>query len=460
MNYLITSQPLTGCWGTHIGGRSMNQDNCGFIDTKRGFLVVVCDGMGGGPAGEIASAIAVKKIVEYVVNAPEDETNTKVLEDAIVFANNSIINETQKRLELRGMGTTVTAVLLNKEKAVLAHVGDSRIYQFRRGITIFRTEDHSYVGDLVRQKALTEEQARLSSQSNIITRALGRKADKLADISERPYEKGDRFMLCTDGIWGTMPEKKLVKRVANKNSMSSIVDDLIFDINEKGREEGNMHDNMTIALFETNKDSTIKEKMSKKTLRILMALASVCIISLFINLIMLLILLKPSDSQKKLLLQKIELEQKADEIGLLKHRIDSLNEMLAKVNLDMASADRKAAQAEREAAQKSREEAEAAARKAQESARQVEQVSNEIRGLIGSVKSNLKNIRDMKETADRKKKRNNVIAQLKTLESKDPKHKNTYNEVITWLNNRIATENSNMAKGHYNRMIQELEKIK
>lgn len=90
--------------------------------------------------------------------------------------------------------------------ATIAHVGDSRVYQFRGRTKIFRTFDHSMVFDLVKQKVITEEQARLSAQSNVITRALGIKPDLEVEILERPFEAGDRFLLCTDGIHGSIEE--------------------------------------------------------------------------------------------------------------------------------------------------------------------------------------------------------------------------------------------------------------
>ena len=204
MNTIKTATPIAGYWDTRQGGRVENQDSCGFLDTEKGLIAVVCDGMGGGPSGQLASTIAVQKIVEYVVNAPMDMPRTEMVAQAIEYAHQSILAKTAENPALRGMGSTATVVLISGQSAILGHVGDSRIYQFRRGKKIFRTADHSMVGELVRNGTLTEEQARLSSQSNIITKALGSKLTNLAEVTERPYEKGDRFMLCTDGIWGAI----------------------------------------------------------------------------------------------------------------------------------------------------------------------------------------------------------------------------------------------------------------
>ena len=218
MKIIRTTYPLSGCWDTRQGGRPENQDSCGFVDTPHGFLAIMCDGMGGGPAGRQASELAVNTIAEYVNSIPDAIKLDELLQQAIEKAHQTIVEAGQKYPELKGMGTTVAAVLFHKEKAIVAHVGDSRVYQFRFGRRLFRTTDHSMVAELVSVNKLTEEQARLSGQTNLITRALGG-GNHLADIDMRPYEKGDRFLLCTDGIWGALPAKDLVERAAKTPSL-------------------------------------------------------------------------------------------------------------------------------------------------------------------------------------------------------------------------------------------------
>ena len=269
MKPIKTSLPISGFWDTRQGGRAENQDSCGFIDTPLGLAAIVCDGMGGGPSGQLASSTAVQKIVEYIMNAPEGMSRSEVMKNAIEYAHHTILQMGTQKPALRGMGTIVAAVLVNDYSAIIAHVGDSRVYQFRWKRKIFRTADHSMVGELVRNGTLTEEQARLSSQSNIITKALGGNLTNLAEVTERPYEKGDRFMICSDGIWGMMPEKELIRRTAKTPSLSGAVDGTVVEVDEIGRNEGNTHDNLTIAMLEMKKDSKLKEKMSKNTGRII-----------------------------------------------------------------------------------------------------------------------------------------------------------------------------------------------
>ena len=106
MNTIKTATPIAGYWDTRQGGRVENQDSCGFLDTEKGLIAVVCDGMGGGPSGQLASTIAVQKIVEYVVNAPMDMPRTEMVAQAIEYAHQSILAKTAENPALRGMGNS------------------------------------------------------------------------------------------------------------------------------------------------------------------------------------------------------------------------------------------------------------------------------------------------------------------------------------------------------------------
>ena len=277
-----TEHPVVGFCESRIGGRSENQDSYGYHDTPFGLLVVVCDGMGGGPAGKTASSMAVSEILAGVMESESDSTPKDVLQKAIQRANLALLDAVADNPDLSGMGTTCTALLLNEQSAIMAHVGDSRIYQLRRHGKVFRTFDHSLVFDLVKQKVITEEQARLSDQSNIITRALGMKPELEIDIEERPYKKGDRFLLCTDGIHGTMPEKELIALATQRGELGKVVDGIAAMVDENGKKNGSGHDNLTLVIVETKEKSKLKEKMKNKTTLILgliaAALAIVCLL--------------------------------------------------------------------------------------------------------------------------------------------------------------------------------------
>jgi serine/threonine protein phosphatase PrpC len=466
MKPIKTSLPIIGYWDTRQGGRPENQDSCGFIDTELGFIALVCDGMGGGPAGQLASSTAVQKIVEYIVNAPEGITRLEALKNAIDYAHKAIIEKGNENPSLQGMGTTVTALLINKQSAIVAHVGDSRIYQFRRGHKIFRTADHSMVAELVRNGTLTEEQARLSSQSNIITKALGSKLTNLAEVTERPYEKGDRFMLCTDGIWGAMPEPELIKRVAKTPSLSGAVDGTVLTVDDIGRKNGNHHDNLTIALLETKQDSLLKEKMSKTTLRILIALAALCLLSIILNIVLL--------SRPDTPVNKEEVDSMAEELDKRGNRIraleDSINAMwgnVANSKQEAADATLKAAKEKENAAEKAKSEAEQNAKEAKEAADKAKAAADQAKSAADAILKSrndviaqLTKIKDMQENAQRKQMRSAVAESLKTLADKDAKHKSVYDDVREKLGNKVASENTDMSKGHYNILIKNLQSIK
>lgn len=271
---------------SRIGGRSENQDSYGFKDTELGFLLTVCDGMGGGPGGKTASTIAVTEIITGIDEAGKDEEIPNIIIKAVRRANMAIIEAGRQNSSLHGMGSTATVLLLSEKSVFLAHVGDSRIYQIRGHKKVFRTFDHSMVFDLVKQKVITEEQARLSAQSNVITKALGMKPDLEVDVVERPYEKGDRFVLCSDGIHGSMPEKEFVKMLSNhKIALGAVLDDISTYVDNLGRSNGGGHDNLTLAIVETKINSKLKPTMSKKVRNILLILALVCFASIVLNIV-------------------------------------------------------------------------------------------------------------------------------------------------------------------------------
>ncbi len=270
---------------SRIGGRAENQDSFDGAQTSRGYLLTVCDGMGGGPGGKTASTIAVKEIIAGVKGASKDDTTPNVIIKAILRANMAIITAGKEDPSLTGMGSTTTVLLFSEHSAFVAYVGDSRVYQLRSHKKVFRTFDHSMVFELVKQKVITEEQARLSAQSNIITRALGISPDLQVEVRELPYEKGDRFALCTDGIFGSMPEKQLIKMMTAKQPVGRVTDDVVTFVDNLGVKNGGDHDNLTLALIEMKKDSILRPTMTKKIKSVIMMLVAICVISIVLNVV-------------------------------------------------------------------------------------------------------------------------------------------------------------------------------
>lgn len=266
MTTIATKYPFIGSIDTKQGGRKENQDNAGFVDTPLGLLFVVCDGMGGGPGGRTASLMAVDTILHVLSDVAEHTPREAALQFAIDKANDIIYAKAKEVPELRGMGTTVAAVLINENSAVIAHAGDTRIYQLRKGAIVYRSADHSVVANLVRQKRMTEEEARNHPQSNVVTRALGIRPSMEIEFDEVSFLRGDRFVVCTDGIWGMLPQCDLVKSLSRVMGISELTSLVAEEIDELGRMNGGGHDNLTLAIVDTPFDSAQK-KIHKKSVK-------------------------------------------------------------------------------------------------------------------------------------------------------------------------------------------------
>lgn len=285
MEQITTNYPLVGTIDSRIGGRNENQDNYGYATTPMGLALVVCDGMGGLRGGRMASTIAVNTILRCLASVPQEADPSEALINAIRQANAEIINTGYSNPELQGMGTTATVIILNKKCATIAHVGDSRIYQLRGKRKVYRTFDHSMVFEMVKQGVLSEEQARNSEQSNVILRALGAGAEVEPEIAILPYIKGDRFLLCTDGFWGAMPEKEFLALVTRKGSLETIIETTADKVESIGNANGGKHDNLTAAIVEVQKNSSITTKMTKNAKLLIAALAVLLVASITLNVI-------------------------------------------------------------------------------------------------------------------------------------------------------------------------------
>ncbi len=246
------------------GGRPENQDDYAFLDTPLGFLLVVCDGMGGGPGGKTASYIAKYEICRTLLECNPQTPKEHALKMAIAHAHEVMEAKMKEVPPLSGMGSTVVAILVDKQSAVIAHAGDSRCYRFHGKRCLYRSNDHSLVAELVRKKVMTEEEARKSPQSNVITRGLGSTKNQVPEIEVVPYDKGDRFVLCTDGVWGILPHKDLLEKFSVKSDIQSIVSNLSAQVDEIGFQQGGHHDNHTLAMFEMENSSVLRTQDSWK----------------------------------------------------------------------------------------------------------------------------------------------------------------------------------------------------
>lgn len=264
---------LKGVANSMQGGRQENQDDMIFLDTPLGFLAIICDGMGGGPGGKTASYIAKYEISNTLCEFSQQTSIEHAFKVAASRAQDAMQKKMQEMPSLQGMGSTFVAVLINRNSAFIAHAGDSRCYLLRGKKCIYRSQDHSLVAELVRKKALTEEEARLSPQSNVISRGLGSTSNNVPEIEEIPYKTGDRIILCTDGVWGMMQHKELLKRFIEKKDLQQLVSNLSSEIDNIGNSKGGHHDNHTIAVFDLECTSILKPKTDWKRFAIFCSLA-------------------------------------------------------------------------------------------------------------------------------------------------------------------------------------------
>ncbi|HEY3237678.1 MAG TPA: cyclic nucleotide-binding domain-containing protein [Polyangiaceae bacterium] len=257
--------------------RDHNEDNY-LVDKKLG-LFVVCDGMGGHAAGEVASAIAVRTLHDEVKREQDlirDYASGKtggakvskrdllnMLEFAVNRASSRIHGEAQKDSAKRGMGTTLVAILVIGNQAFIIYVGDSRIYMLRDGVLEQLTEDHTVFNELVRRKKMPREQIEQLAQKNAITRAVGVYEHAEPDTLVLDLLAGDRFMLCSDGLSGYFEEDldDLGRLLVNPDS-EAVVRSLIDAANQRGGK-----DNIT-ALVLTVGDAAARDETRAKKLQL------------------------------------------------------------------------------------------------------------------------------------------------------------------------------------------------
>ncbi len=211
--------------------RNQNQD-CAFVSER---VVALADGMGGPPGGDIASLVAIEAL-RAAVTDPEVET----LVEAIEVANLAVWDRGAVR-ELRGMGTTLCALALIDDGAdgdppvvAVANVGDSRIYQLRDGDLKLKTEDHSLVEEMLRDGRITAEEAAGHGQRNIVTRALGIGPEVEVDAWEIEPEVGDRFLLCSDGLFNEVPEPRIAAAMRRYSDPTETAHHLVELANQGG----------------------------------------------------------------------------------------------------------------------------------------------------------------------------------------------------------------------------------
>lgn len=166
---------------------------------SRGHVLIVCDGMGGHEAGQIASELAVKTFIEVYRSHPAESAEAAA-EAAVIAANRFVCDNARAIPSRKGMGTTLSAMLVVQNRAVIAHVGDSRIYRLRGEELTMLTVDHTWVEDTVRMGMMSREEAEAHPYRHMLTRAVGTEDTVPVMVETFDLEEGDLYLLCSDGV--------------------------------------------------------------------------------------------------------------------------------------------------------------------------------------------------------------------------------------------------------------------
>ena len=235
--------------------RKVNEDFFSVDVDDRLFLVA--DGMGGHGHGEIASRLAVQKLRDRLVGGGDRsgrwwrpgaragvEQEAERLREAIVEANREVLSAVDRDGTLSGMGTTLVAMRVLEKVALVAHVGDSRVYRLRDRRLTRLTDDHTWVNEQVSAGNISEHQAESHPFKSVVTRALGGDAVVDAEIRSLDVEPGDLYLLCSDGLTSMVPDEEIERHLAAGGSLSEVCRRLVEDANARGG-----RDNVTVVLL-------------------------------------------------------------------------------------------------------------------------------------------------------------------------------------------------------------------
>ena len=203
-------------WGiTHRGAvRQQNQDafDARLLEDGR-IIALVCDGMGGARAGNVASTMAVDLFMRRFLEQDGESNDQERMQISAAMANQEVFQRAATDPDCAGMGTTLVAALAGPGEAVILNEGDSRAYHVNQEGIVLVTRDHSLVEDMVERGELTREQARTHPHKNLITRALGAEPVLLADCFRQSMAPGDYLLLCSDGLSNVVTEQEMLYEV-------------------------------------------------------------------------------------------------------------------------------------------------------------------------------------------------------------------------------------------------------
>lgn len=226
--------------------REINQDAYGICVNERQNIFVLCDGMGGHRAGEVASKEAAEDIAK-VLNELMDEDEGGVfvkITNAISHANTHVYNMSKENPVYSGMGTTCDVCVINNDGVHIGHVGDSRVYIYSSGGLFQITKDHSLVEEMIERGELKREEANSFVRKNYITRALGTQDNIRTDTYLAAFKQGDVILMCSDGLTNMVAEIDIAYILSSKMTLEEMANELIMRANDNGG-----LDNITVVLI-------------------------------------------------------------------------------------------------------------------------------------------------------------------------------------------------------------------
>lgn len=237
--------------------RATNQDS-GYSGFQ---LFFVADGMGGHAGGDIASAVVTQNVALIDQNFQDVEQTKKLLVNSLVEANDKLSVTVKDHPELHGLGTTFSGLALVESKLVMAHIGDSRIYRVRDGVVEQVSKDHTFVQRLLDLGRITEEEALVHPRRSVLMRVLG-------DVEENPEidvevfdaVAGDRWLICSDGLSGVVPERVMNDLLVSKASANEVTELLVLETLEHGA-----YDNVTVLLIDIQEAASANDFVPQPT---------------------------------------------------------------------------------------------------------------------------------------------------------------------------------------------------
>ena len=207
-------------------------------------IALLADGMGAHSAGEVASEIAIST-TSAILRGTAGLSAHDRLETAVQAAHAGILEKAASSTRFQGMGTTIVAVLLEKQTLTVAHVGDSRLYLLRKGKLSALTRDHSLLQEFIDKGLYSPEEAKEKVARNILTRAVGLEAALKVDISEYGIQSGDRYLLCSDGLYEMVSDENIATVLKNFPKGDACCEELIDHANANGGK-----DNITVVIID------------------------------------------------------------------------------------------------------------------------------------------------------------------------------------------------------------------